>query len=119
MLSLNNSGNYHLYKYPVDIRKSFDGLGGIVLSEMKGRILSGDVFLFLNKRRNLVKLLQWCGDGFAIYYKRLEKGTFELPKDDSDQKAIRLTAFQLRLILEGIDLNSVKRRPRYAQALQK
>ena len=61
------------------MRKSFDGLSGLVKQEMKQHLLSGDVFIFINRRRNQVKLLSRDKDGLSVYYKRLEKGTFELP----------------------------------------
>jgi transposase len=71
------------------------------------------VFIFLNKRRNLIKLLAWQGDGFAIYYKRLEKGTYELPSLNTASVSIEITCQQLLLISEGIRLSSVKKRVRY------
>ena len=71
--------------------------------------LSGDVFIFLSKQRNKIKLLHWQNDGYIIYSKRLEKGTFELPKGNS----IEISAHQLQFILEGIYLSSIKKRVRY------
>jgi transposase len=94
------------------MRKSFDGLSGLVKQEMKQQVLGGDVFIFINRRRNQVKLLCWEKDGLAVYHKRLEKGTFELPVSDA-QSVICLTALQLRLIIDGIQLQSVKHRTRY------
>ena len=91
------------------MRKGYDGLSGLVRNEWKKDPLSGDVFIFLSKQRNKIKLLHWQKDGFIIYSKRLEKGTFELPKNDS----IEITAHQLQFILEGIDLSSIKKRLRY------
>jgi transposase len=79
---------------------------------MKQHVLSGDVFIFINRRRNQVKLLCWDKDGLAVYHKRLEKGTFELPAAGTDA-VITLTALQLRLILDGIQLQSIKHRRRY------
>jgi len=75
----------------------------------KGSAKRRCVFIFLSKHRNKIKLLHWQNDGFVIYSKRLEKGTFELPKDHS----IELTAHQLQFILDGIYLSSIKRRVRY------
>ena len=94
------------------MRKSFDGLGGIVQQHMSMNLLSGDIFIFINKRRTQVKLLMWDNDGFCIYHKRLEKGTFELPLA-SGQSKVTLSALDLQLILSGIQLKSVKRRPRF------
>jgi len=98
------------------MRKGFDSLSGIVMQQMNLNPLSGDVFIFLNKRRNQVKLLLWEGDGFAIYYKRLEKGTYELPVDDDDNESVSISSEQLQLILQGISLKSVRRRKRYQHA---
>lgn len=114
MLALYDNRRYFLYRMATDMRKSFDGLSGLVKQEMKQHVLSGDVFIFINRRRNQVKLICWDRDGLAVYHKRLEKGTFELPTSGSDS-VITLTALQLRLILDGIQLQSIKHRPRYRQ----
>lgn len=97
------------------MRKNFDGLSGIVRSEFSQNPISGDVFIFINRRRSQVKLLHWQGDGFAIYYKRLEKGTYELPAVKQESPVVKLKAHELLLIIEGISLLSVKKRPRYEQ----
>jgi len=73
------------------MRKGFDSLCGIVTSELKMNVLNGAVFIFMNKKHSQVKLLLWEGDGFAIYYKRLEKGTFELPLTANDDKDFSIT----------------------------
>src|SRR5690349_13237957 len=91
------------------MRKGYDGLCGLVRTEWKKDPLSGDVFIFLSKHRNKIKLLHWQKDGFVIYSKRLEKGTFELPKSNS----VEISAQQLQFILDGIDLSSIKTRMRY------
>lgn len=75
--------------------------------------LSGDVFVFLSRTRTRIKFLQWQGDGFALYYKRLEKGTFEMPKEFGALSTVQLSSSQLHLIMEGILLSSVKKRTRY------
>jgi transposase len=95
------------------MRKSFDSLSGIVRHELKKDPLSTDVFIFLNRRRNQVKLLLWEGDGFSLYHKRLEKGTFELPASTDGQTAIYIEADQLLLLLKGISLRHIRRRKRY------
>ena len=97
------------------MRKGFNGLSGIVRNKFNLSPLSGDVFIFLNKRRDLVKILHWQGDGFAIYYKRLEKGTFELPVKDENisSSALSISQQQLTLILAGIHLSSIKKRVRF------
>lgn len=100
---------YFIYRTGCDMRKGYDGLSGLVRNEWKMNPLSGDVFIFLSKQRNKLKLLHWQKDGFVIYSKRLEKGTFELPKNNS----IEITSHQLQFILEGIYLSSIKKRVRY------
>jgi len=79
MLQIHPGTRYLLYSKWADVRKSFDGLSGLITNELKMPIESGDVFIFLNRREIHIKLLQWEGDGFSMYYKRLEEGTFELP----------------------------------------
>ena len=113
MLSLNGSFRYYLHRDYTDLRKGFDSLSGIVRNEMGSNPLSGDIFIFFNRRRNQVKLLQWDKDGFAIYYKRLEKGTYELPEIKNKNLQMELTNESLMLILQGICLRSIKRRIRY------
>ncbi len=100
---------YFLYRGDCDMRKGYDSLSGLVRNEWKKDPLSGDVFIFLSRQRNKIKLLHWQKDGFVIYSKRLEKGTFELPKENN----IEISAQQLQFILEGIDLSSIKKRVRY------
>jgi transposase len=95
------------------MRKSFDGLSGIVQNELKKDPLSTAVFIFLNRRRNQVKLLLWEGDGFSLYHKRLEKGTYELPAASDGQVAVYIEADQLLLLLKGISLRHVRRQKRY------
>lgn len=95
------------------MRKGCYGLCGIVQSAMKRPLLEGDVFIFLNKRRNQIKLLQWDKDGFAIYEKRLEKGTFERQHASTTSADTMLNAQQLQLILQGVALQSVRHRKRW------
>jgi transposase len=112
MLSLSHHCRYFLYRHPTDIRKSFDGLSGIIRNELAQNPLSGDVFIFVNKRRTHIKLLTFEGDGFALYYKRLEKGTYELP-DSTAAQSVAITVSRLQLILSGVSLKNIKYRPRY------
>jgi transposase len=110
---LPQAGRYFMHSGCVDMRKGFDGLSGVVQQDFHQSALSGDVFIFLNGQRNRIKLLHWQGDGFVIYYKRLEKGTFELPKADSQNKSISISHQQLQFILDGIVLTSIKKRKRF------
>lgn len=97
-----------------DMRKSFHGLIGIVENELGQQLEDGQLFLFFNRRRNLMKVLFFTGDGTVILYKRLERGTFEAlrPKESgsASSKYLTLSVDQLRLLLEGIELSSVKHR---------
>ena len=104
----------YLYGKPTDMRKSFDGLHAIVQSEFRCDIRSGDVFLFLNRRRDRIKLIHLDRDGLAIWMKRLERGTFQRPRCSSDGTQVEMDATDLALLLSGIELASVKRRPRYS-----
>lgn len=91
------------------MRKGFNGLSGLVRSGLGKDPLSGDVYIFFNKRCTQVKLLLWDRDGFSIYHKRLERGTYELPTNTSTE----VRSDELMLILEGICLKSVQRRKRF------
>lgn len=93
------------------MRKSFDGLMGIVQNKLNRSPASGDVFVFINKRRDRVKLLHWEAGGFVIYYKRLESGTLELP--DSPDNTTTVSWSQLMMIIEGISIKNVKKRRRF------
>lgn len=88
---------------PADLRKGYDGLYGLVTTTMGGDVLSGDVFLFVNRRRDTCKVLVWDGTGLCIFQKRLERGRFAaLWRDDA--LAVRLTASELGLFIEGCTL---------------
>jgi len=104
---------YFLYREPADMRKSFDGLSGLVRSELGRDPTSGDVFVFLNRRRTHIKLLAWDRNGFVLYYKRLEKGTFEVPTENTLPDGGTLSWPDLMLILEGVSLRTVRYRKRY------
>lgn len=113
MLHLSRSCRYYLCPGATDMRKHFDGLSGLVSSSMHGHVPGGDIFIFINKRRNQIKLLLFEGDGFAIYHKRLEKGTYELPAVNGDAASIAVSHEQLLLLLQGISLRLVRKRKRY------
>lgn len=99
------------------MRKGFDGLSGLVSNEFSLNPLSGDVFIFFNRPRNRIKILHWQEDGFAIYSKRLEKGTYELPGENSSTGSIEISCEQLHFVLSGIVLSSVKKRKRFQHAI--
>lgn len=114
MLTISPAYRYYLYRGIADMRKGFDGLSGLVRNELDRDPLGGDVFIFFNRRRNQVKLLLWEGDGFSIYNKRLERGTYELPIADKLASGAYLKSDELMLILQGISLQTVVRRKRFA-----
>jgi transposase len=113
MLSFPQLVRVFLHARPVDLRKGFDGLCAIVTEAFGQDPLSGHLFLFLNRRRDRVKILWWDRDGLVIFYKRLEAGSFQIPKVDPSTVAIETTPTQLALILSGIDLASARQRKRY------
>lgn len=113
MLHLSPATRYYLYTGHTDMRKGFDSLCGIVSSLMALDALSGAVFVFINKKRNQVKLLLWEGDGLSLYYKRLEKGTYERPANNENITSTALTYQQLQFILQGVALQKIRYRSRY------
>ncbi len=115
MLSFDHRRRYFCYRGITDMRKGFDSLAGLVRNELEMNPLSGDVFIFFNRRKNQVKLLSWEQDGFCIYYKRLEKGTYEIPSEKEGIKNIRPEVLQC--ILGGISIEHITLRRRYVHAV--
>lgn len=113
MFTLSSTNRFYLYSNPTDMRKSFNGLSGIVQNELKGNPLTGDVFLFINKSRDKIKLLHWGAGGFTLYYKRLEEGRFELPDYDLSACSIRLDYAQMVMLVDGLSIKNIHRRKRY------
>lgn len=113
MLLVNPQVRVYLCTMPVDLRKSFDGLSGLVQSVFQQSLLEGHLFLFLNRRRDRLKMLWWDRDGLAIWYKRLERGTFEMPRVPEGATHVRLDAAELAMLLSGVSLATARRRPRY------
>lgn len=111
MLSLALPGRIFVYTGVTDMRKSFDSLAALVRDHLGADPLSGHLFVFRSRRGDRLKLLYWDEDGLAIWAKRLEKGTFQLPA--ADGAGLEIKATDLALILGGVDLNSAKRRTRY------
>ena len=102
---------------PTDMRRGFDGLCGMTRELIRQDPLSGAFFLFRNRSRDRLKILYWDRDGLAIWYKRLEKGSFQLPTDlkkpENESSGVEITAEELSLLLHGIDLATVSRRKRF------
>ena len=113
MLGLDSSLRFELYLPSTDMRKSFDGLCGIVQTELLAAPSDGTVYIFINKLHNKIKLLQWHTGGFVLYYKRLEKGTFEVPLYDDSVKSLILSYPQLVLLFDGITIGNLSQRKRY------
>ena len=119
MISLPHWVRVFLHAPATDLRKGFDALSGLVTTAFGQDPLSGHLFLFVNRRRDRLKILYWDRDGLAIWYKRLETpGTFQLPAVPHDARSIEMTATQLSLILSGIDLRSARQRRRYQRPIQ-
>jgi transposase len=115
MLSFPTGLRIWLATKPTDLRKSFDSLAELVRQQLEGDPLSGQLFVFRNKRGDRIKLLHWDEDGFIIVYKRLELGTFRFPQADS--AGLQIRAADLHMLLDGVDLDSIKRRRRYHRPL--
>ena len=132
MLSFSSKQRYFIYPLACDMRKGFNGLGGLVNQYFDHPLLSGDIFIFMNRRRTHLKLLMWDATGFAIYYKRLEAGTYEMPdgksqtsqkdnekdREETFPKAIEIKWSQLVLLLEGIEIKSIKKRKRFVGKIE-
>ncbi|QES89693.1 IS66 family insertion sequence element accessory protein TnpB [Rhizosphaericola mali] len=112
MLSLSSTHPFYLYDAPCDMRKSFDGLCGLIHHQMNKVPTSGEVFIFLNKSRTHIKLLHWEYGGYVLYYKRLEQGTFSRPK----QRHQPFSYSDLVLMIEGINVLKSTHKKRYSLA---
>jgi len=108
-----SSAHYYLYREPTDMRKSFDGLCGLVSRRLGKDPRSGDVFIFINKQRTLAKLLKWEPGGFVLFYKRLESGTFELPAATTNALSYAMEYSQLAMMVDGFSLKYTKKRKRF------
>lgn len=113
MFALSSELKFHLYSQPTDMRKSFDGLSGLIQNHLGSNPLSGDVFIFINKTRNKVKLLHWQGGGFTLYYKRLEEGSFEIPQYSDKVGSISLSYTHMAMIIDGLSIKNLPQRKRY------
>lgn len=105
----------YLCTTPADMRKGFDSLAALVREHLGHDPLSGHLFLFVGRDRDRIKILHWDHDGYALWYKRLEEGTFRLPSAKSAGAGVELKASELAMLLEGIDLISIKRRKRFTR----
>jgi transposase len=110
MLALSSTSRIFLCRHATDMRKSYDGLSYLVESRFGENPLCGDFFVFLNARRDRMKILFWDNGGYCLFCKRLEKGRFRFPQGEQP----RIDRASLSMILEGIDEKKVRRLPRYS-----
>jgi transposase len=114
MLTLPPSTRVFVATKPADMRRSFDGLLALVRDFLGHEDpLAGHLFVFRNKSGDRIKAIWWDIDGLAIFYKRLEEGSFTIPAPTNDAKEIEMTAADLQLVLQGIDPTKVNRAKRY------
>ncbi len=111
MLGFSANLQYYLCCSSVDMRNSFDGLAGIVRNHLKKDPISGDVFIFFNKPRTHIKVLFWDGDGFALFYKRLERGRFAHTVSNTPLRSIKKQ--ELMMLLEGLSYQDMSKKKRY------
>lgn len=107
--------NYYFYSQSTDMRCGIDSLSGLVQNNLNKNPVTGDLFVFVNKRRTQLKLLHWQQDGFALFYKRLEKGRYELPHLSNN--SLQITSEQLLFMLQGIMIKTVKKHTRYTHLI--
>lgn len=112
MIGLPASVRVYLCTSPCDMRKSFDGLHALVTESMQLDALAGHLFCFANRRRDRVKILYWDRDGFVVWAKRLEEGTYAMPFSEGEARR-EISSAELGALLSGIDLRQAKRRKRY------
>jgi len=108
------SSRYFLFGESTDMRKSFDGLCGLVTNRLGQDPMSGDLFIFVNRRRNRIKMLRWEPGGFVLFYKRLEQGTFELPVISKQTLSKTISYGELAMIITGISLKNARKRVRFS-----
>jgi transposase len=114
MLAVASTTRVYLYMQAVDMRRSYDGLHAIVQSEYARDIRLGDYFMFINRRRDRIKIIWWDRDGLAIFMKRLESGSIQKPIINGNAKSLVIDHAQLSMLLTGIDVSNIKRRKRFA-----
>jgi transposase len=116
MIHLPASVRVYLATSPCDMRRSFDGLHALVNAVLQMDAFAGHLFVFANRRRDRVKILYWDRDGFAMWAKRLEEGTYAMPFSEADEVRREITAQELGALLSGIDLSEAKQRKRYSRS---
>ncbi len=104
---------YFLYREPTDMRMGYDGLSGLVSSRLEKDPRSGDLFIFINKPRNRVKMLRWEPGGFVLFCKRLERGTFEMPRVKNPGLSRPIEYGQLAMMVTGFSMKHARKRRRF------
>ena len=110
MIGLPAATPIYLCTEPVDFRKGFDGLTGIVTTSLGKNVTDGSLFLFVNRKRDRIKALWWETGGLTLWYRRLEQGTVELPKPQADAPQVRIDSVELAMWIAGVSLESAKTR---------
>jgi transposase len=113
MFGLESGTRYFMCQHPVNMRKGIDSLFNLIVSESPMSPMAGDVFVFFSKNRQSVKLLKWDTDGFLLYQKRLERGSFEMPRKNAETGYYELSWETFNFIMSGVSLDSVRFRKRY------
>ena len=116
MLGLPQNAKIYFCSQPVDFRKGFNGLSGIIESHFAMNVLDGHLFLFVNRRGDRIKALWWEPGGLVLWYKRLEQGTFELPRAEEGQPHVTIDATQLAMLIGGVPLSRARKRRKRMQA---
>jgi len=106
LLSVQETVNYYLYRRPVKMSRSFDSLAALIRTELDKDIIQGDVFIFLNRDRTMIKVFVYERKGFSIFYRRLDEGSFQLPAIVCDQISYKMSAEQIMYMLSGMNLES-------------
>lgn len=110
MNGLPTGTNIYLCTQPVDFRKGFDGLTGVVTAALGHNVTDGSLFLFVNRKQDRIKALWWETGGLTLWYRRLEQGTVELPKADGDRSHVTIDSVELAMWIAGVPLKSAKQR---------
>ncbi len=113
MLSLSPTIRILVHTCPTDMRKQFNGLHAIVTHALGQDVMTGDYFVFFNRRQQRCKILYWDRDGLVVWAKRLERGRFQIPVSRDGALTVEIDGTTLAMILGGVDLQSVQRRKRY------
>jgi transposase len=113
MLTLSPQVKVFLALSPTDMRKSFDSLAALVQETLQLDPLSGHLFVFRSRRGDRLKILYWDAQGYTLWYRRLEQGTFRFPDPRAGEASLCISPTDLAMLLDGVELSSVKRAPRY------